>query len=43
VLELDAEAAAELGPPEKGHAKFVPDLRSGRLARLFGGGGWKRR
>lgn len=42
VLALDAEAARQLGPPEKGHAKFVPNLRSGRLGRLFGGS-WKRR
>ena len=40
-LNLDAEAARRLGPPEKGHAKFVPNLRTGRLGRLFGGG-WKR-
>lgn len=42
VLALDAEAARRLGPPEKGHAKFVPNLRSGRIGRLFGGS-WKRR
>jgi hypothetical protein len=41
VLALDAEKARRLGPPEKGHAKFVPNLRSGRLGRLFGGS-WKR-
>ena len=41
-LTLDAEAARRLGPPEKGHAKFVPDLRAGRVGRFFGGG-WKRR
>lgn len=41
VLALDAAAAKRLGPPEKGHAKFTPNLRSGRLGRLFGGG-WKR-
>ncbi|MGC1851811.1 MAG: hypothetical protein WA687_05160 [Solirubrobacterales bacterium] len=41
VLTLDAERARQLGPPEKGHAKFVPNTRSGRLGRLFGGG-WKR-
>lgn len=40
-LTLDAEAAGRLGPPEEGHAKFVPNLRAGRLGRLFGGG-WKR-
>jgi len=41
VLSIDAEQARRLGPPEKGHAKFVPNLRAGRLGRLFGGG-WKR-
>jgi hypothetical protein len=40
-LSIDAEQARRLGPPEKGQAKFVPNLRSGRLGRLFGGG-WKR-
>jgi hypothetical protein len=38
ILALDAEQARQLGPPEKGHAKFVPNVRSGRLGRLFGGG-----
>ena len=40
-LNIDAEQARLLGPPEKGQAKFVPNVRSGRLGRLFGGG-WKR-
>jgi hypothetical protein len=42
VLTLDAEGAKRLGPPEKGHAKFVPNRRAGRLSRFFGGG-WRRR
>jgi len=42
ILRLDAEAARQLGPPEEGHAKFVPNMRAGRLGRLFGGS-WKRR
>ena len=37
-LSIDAEEARRLGPPEKGPAKFVPNLRGGRLGRLFGGG-----
>lgn len=37
-LTLDAAQARQLGPPEKGHAKSAPDLRTGRLGRLFGGG-----
>lgn len=41
-LAIDAEQARQLGPPEQGNAKFVPDLRAGRLGRLFGGG-WRRR
>ncbi len=40
-LAIDAKAAHRLGPPEKGHPKFVPNLRAGRLGRLFGGG-WRR-
>jgi hypothetical protein len=40
-LTLDAEQAARLGPPEQGAPKFVPNLRAGRIGRLFGGG-WKR-
>jgi hypothetical protein len=42
VLELSAEEAQRLGPPEKGQAKFKPDRHAGRLSRLFGRGGWKR-
>lgn len=41
VLELDAEEARRLGPPEEGHAKFMPNRHAGRLARFFGGG-WRR-
>ena len=41
VLTLDAERARILGPPENGPPKFVPNVRAGRLGRLFGGG-WKR-
>jgi len=40
-LAIDAERARRLGPPEQGHPKFAPNLRAGRLGRLFGGG-WKR-
>jgi hypothetical protein len=40
-LKLDAEQARRLGPPEKGHAKFRPNRRAGRLSRFFGSG-WKR-
>ncbi|HEY5816472.1 MAG TPA: hypothetical protein VIS95_09080 [Solirubrobacterales bacterium] len=41
-LAIDAEEARRLGPPEKGHARFAPNLRTGRIGRLFGGD-WKRR
>lgn len=41
-LSIDAARARVLPAPERGHAEFVPDMRSGRLGRLFGGG-WKRR
>jgi hypothetical protein len=40
-LSIDAEAAGELPPPERGPPSFRPDRASGRLSRLFGGG-WKR-
>jgi hypothetical protein len=40
-LAVDAAQAAQLPPPEKGHAKFRPNLSSGRLSKLFGRG-WKR-
>jgi len=40
-LALDAEGARLLGPPEQGPSKYVPNLKAGRLGRLFGGG-WKR-
>jgi hypothetical protein len=42
VLRIAAEEAQRLGPPEKGHAKFRPDRRAGRLSRLLGRSGWKR-
>jgi hypothetical protein len=38
MLSIDAEEARRLRPPEKGPAKFVPNLGGGRLGRLFGGG-----
>jgi hypothetical protein len=40
-LSLDAAQAAELPPPEEGAPRFRPNVRAGRLGRLFGGG-WKR-
>jgi len=40
-LAIDADAVAELPPPEPGIGSFKPNVRSGRLGRLFGGG-WKR-
>lgn len=42
VLTLDAEQARRLGPPEDGAPNFVPNVRAGRLGRLFGGS-WRRR
>ena len=40
LLRIGAEAAQELGPPERGSPKFRPN-RAGRLGRFLGGG-WKR-
>ena len=41
-LAVTAEEAAKLPPPEKGHAKFRPNLKAGRFSRLFGGSGWRK-
>ena len=41
-LNLTAEEAGRLGPPEKGQVSFAPNLSRGRLSKLFGRG-WKRR
>jgi hypothetical protein len=41
-LTVTAEEAAALPPPDEGHPSYRPNLRGGRLSRLFGGG-WKRR
>lgn len=41
-LSLSAEDALRLGPPDKGHAKYVPNRRRSRIGRFFGGS-WKRR
>ena len=40
-LMIASEEAASLPPPPAGAAAFRPNLRAGRLGRLFGGG-WKR-
>jgi hypothetical protein len=42
VLRIPAEEAQRLGPPEKGHPSFRPNLGRGPLNKLFGRG-WKRR
>lgn len=41
VLSVDASAAAELPPPDKGAPSFAP-RRSGRLGRMLGGN-WRKR
>jgi sporulation protein YlmC with PRC-barrel domain len=40
-LTIPAEEVAQLPPPERGPGSFRPNVRGGRLSRLFGGG-WKR-
>ncbi len=40
-LGIDAAAAAELPPPEKGIRNFRANVPTGRLGRMFGRG-WKR-
>jgi hypothetical protein len=41
-LTITAAEAAKLPPPEQGPPSFRPNLRGGRLSRIFGGG-WRRR
>lgn len=40
-LAVSAAEAAKLPPPERGSPSFRPNLKSGRLGRLFGGG-WRK-
>jgi hypothetical protein len=40
-LTISADAVSALQPPEKGARTFRPNVRAGRLGRLFGGG-WRR-
>jgi sporulation protein YlmC with PRC-barrel domain len=40
-LTISADEASQLPPPERGVGTFRPNVRGGRLSRLFGGG-WKR-
>ena len=41
-LTITAEQAGELPPPAQGPPSFKPNVRSGRIGRLFGGG-WRKR
>ncbi len=41
-LTITAEQAAQLPPPEKAPPSFRPNVRGGRLSRLFGGS-WRKR
>ena len=41
-LTISPAEVEQLPPPDRGHPSFRPNLRSGRIGRLFGGG-WKRR
>jgi hypothetical protein len=40
-LTIDSSEVGSLPPPERAAASFRPNLRAGRLSRLFGGG-WRR-
>ncbi len=42
ILNITSEEAAGLPEPEQGVAEFRPNLKAGKVARLFGGG-WRRR
>ena len=41
-LTITAEEAGRLPPPEKAPPSFTPNVRGGRLSRLFGGS-WRKR
>jgi hypothetical protein len=41
-LAITAEEAAELPPPEQGAPEFQPNLRAGKLSKMFGRG-WKKK
>jgi hypothetical protein len=41
-LRITAAEAADLPPPEKGAPEFLPNLKGGRVSRMFGRG-WKRK
>jgi hypothetical protein len=41
-LTITTAEAAELPPPEQGPPSYRPNVRGGRLSRIFGGG-WRRR
>jgi hypothetical protein len=40
-LTIPADEVTQLPPPERGAGSFRPNVRGGRLSRLFGGG-WRR-
>jgi hypothetical protein len=42
LLNIDAAAVAELGPPENGAGTFGANLSTGRLSKMFGGA-WRRK
>jgi hypothetical protein len=41
-LSISAEQAADLPPPERGAPEYAPNLRAGKISRIFGKG-WKKR
>ena len=41
-LNIDAETAWALPPPQKAPPRFSPRRSGGRLSKLLGGGGWKK-
>jgi hypothetical protein len=41
-LTIDSRAASNLPAPDKGVAEFRPNLKAGKVSRLFGRG-WKRK
>lgn len=42
-LTITAAEAEELSPPGKGAPEFVANLKAGRVSRLLGRGGWRKK
>ena len=43
LLTIDADAVAQLPPPEDGPSVFGANVGGGKLSKLFGGGPWRKK